>query len=89
MIELISRNSFLENADVGSELVWELGGQSVRPSVTIAIPTYRRLDTLIEAVESAASQNYTGRYEIIVVDNDQIAYNNWKWPLVLWKDLRT
>ena len=39
------------------------------PIVTIAIPTFNRINTLKEALESALAQDYAD-YEIIVVDNN-------------------
>lgn len=39
------------------------------PLVTIAIPTYNRLELLKEAVETALSQRTAVTYEVIVVDN--------------------
>jgi glycosyltransferase involved in cell wall biosynthesis len=38
--------------------------------VTIAIPTFRRPETLVEAVGSALSQRFGEPFEIIVADND-------------------
>ena len=46
------------------------GSDAQQPLVTIAIPTYRRPDLLIEAVESALSQRFERPFEIIIVDND-------------------
>lgn len=41
------------------------------PEVTIAIPTYKRGDLLIEAIESALNQeNFHCNYDILVVDNN-------------------
>lgn len=40
------------------------------PEVTIAIPTYKRLHLLKEAVESALAQKDAPNFEVIVVDND-------------------
>lgn len=36
---------------------------------TIAIPTFKRLNTLKEAIDSALNQNIDTKYEIIVVEN--------------------
>ncbi len=41
------------------------------PLVSIAIPTYRRLYLLREAIESALCQKKCSPYEVIVLDNDQ------------------
>lgn len=40
------------------------------PRFTIAIPTYKRVETLKEAIESAINQVGYDDYDIIVVDND-------------------
>ncbi len=40
------------------------------PLLTIAIPTYKRVDYLKETIESALNQNPAFLYEIIVVDNN-------------------
>lgn len=40
------------------------------PKITIAIPTYKRLDLLKEAIDSAINQTDYINYDIIVVDND-------------------
>lgn len=39
------------------------------PQITIGIPTFKRA-TLKEAIDSALSQNYTGLYEILIIDNN-------------------
>lgn len=41
------------------------------PLISIAIPTYKRLPLLKEAIESALSQKKGSPYEVIVLDNDQ------------------
>ena len=38
--------------------------------LSVVIPTYNRADTLRETLESLARQDFRGRYEIIVVDNN-------------------
>lgn len=49
----------------------------IPPTVTIAIPTFRRPELLKEAIRSAVDQqHYTETYEIMVVDNDPIGINN-------------
>ncbi|MBP2833880.1 glycosyltransferase family 2 protein [Aquimarina sp. U1-2] len=40
------------------------------PKFTIAIPTYKRVPLLQEAINSALNQEYNKDFEIIVVDND-------------------
>lgn len=41
-----------------------------KPKVTIAIPTYKRVNLLKETLESAINQREYENYDIIVVDND-------------------
>lgn len=41
------------------------------PLISIAIPTYKRVSLLKEAIESALSQRRCSPYEVIVLDNDQ------------------
>lgn len=40
------------------------------PKITIAIPTYKRVDLLKEAIDSAVNQEDYSDYDIIVVDNN-------------------
>lgn len=63
------RNAFADFAHVKSDLV-AVGVGREPPFVTIAIPTYRRPEVLIEAVESAMKQRLDRPFEIVVVDND-------------------
>lgn len=46
-----------------------LGQDGLEPRVTIAIPTYNRPDLLIQSIESAARQDTSVPYEIVVSDN--------------------
>jgi len=65
------RDAFADYAAIPSTLQAErepAGG--VRPLVTIAIPTYRRPDELMEAIASALAQATDVPFEILVVDND-------------------
>lgn len=66
---LLCRNAIGEHAHILSDLVTE-GGPEREPLVTIAIPTYRRHELLVEALASAAAQSCDYHVEIIVVDND-------------------
>jgi glycosyltransferase involved in cell wall biosynthesis len=60
---------FSEHSHVSSRLI--IGGQQgVSPFFTIAIPTYKRLDLLKEAIQSALSQDTGIPFEVIVVDNN-------------------
>ena len=40
------------------------------PEITIAIPTYKRPNLLLEAISSAINQETSVKYDIIVVDNN-------------------
>jgi glycosyltransferase involved in cell wall biosynthesis len=51
-----------------SELLFAGAAAQEPPELTIAIPTFRRQDLLVEAVASALAQ--AGSIEIVVVDND-------------------
>jgi GT2 family glycosyltransferase len=67
--QLVSRDAFADHAHVASRLVFE-GSDAREPLLTIAIPTFRRFDLLVEAVESALAQRFDWPIEVIVVDND-------------------
>lgn len=54
--------------EIKSELIFD--SQVESPLVTIAIPTYKRNQMLIEAVLSAINQDFNQPYEVIVVDNN-------------------
>lgn len=62
------KNSFEVNKATPSIPIFENRKQD-KPRVTIAIPTYKRVPTLIFAVQSALSQDYDD-YEIVVLDNN-------------------
>lgn len=65
---LAYRDGFAEHRHVASTLLYERSsGRKV--SITIAIPTYRRLALLKEALASAAAQRTDVPFEILVVDN--------------------
>lgn len=63
------RDSFRAIADQPYELAWQVG-QVGQARATIAIPTYRRIDTLIEAIRSAVAQQSVSPPDIVIVDND-------------------
>ncbi len=54
--------------NVESELLW--GKECGCSEVTIAIPTYKRLEFLKDSLGSAIRQDFNGTFDIIVVDND-------------------
>lgn len=55
--------------DIKSQLIYGTVQKNV-PLVTVAIPTYRRSNTLKEAIDSVLDQKDFTDYEIIVIDND-------------------
>lgn len=66
------RDAFADAAHIETDEVF-VGrgvGRGDPPLLTIAIPTYRRPDTLAEAVQSALSQDMDQPFEVVVVDND-------------------
>ena len=62
------RDSIGQYADVPSEPI--VLSKVAEPDITILIPTYKREETLILAVKSAAEQMDADHYEILIVDND-------------------
>ncbi len=62
-------DNFAKYKDVKSELICDFSENS-NPLVTIAIPTYKRTDTLKEAIDSALNQKNYENYEVIIVDNE-------------------
>lgn len=43
---------------------------NVAPKITIAIPTYKRLESLKEAIDSAVNQINYNDYDVIIIDNN-------------------
>jgi len=70
MKSLGTRDSFLDVADQPYELVWQIGHAGGPTRATIAIPTYKRIDTLVEAINSAIAQQSVPPPDIVIVDND-------------------
>lgn len=62
------RDAIADFAHVPCHLMADYGDG--RPFVTVAIPTFRRLNFLVESVESALEQRFDRPVEVIVVDND-------------------
>lgn len=63
------RDALGEIADVPCRLVAE--GQSITtPLVTIAVPTFQRLEFLIQALRSVLAQRFHRPFEILVLDDD-------------------
>ncbi len=70
MKSLQTRDSFRDIADQPYELVWQIGEAGGLTRATIAIPTYKRIDTLVEAINSAVAQQSVPPPDIVIVDND-------------------
>lgn len=58
----------------------------ISPDFTIAVPTYRRSSILKETIESALNQEYKGKYEVIVVDNNPERDDETEIMMRLYKD---
>lgn len=69
-IVLDGRNAFLDHDESVSTIEISHTPRMGKADVSICIPTYRRNDLLIEAIESAIRQSYDRTYEIVIVDND-------------------
>lgn len=63
------REAFADTAHIRSEEVF-VGADRTPPRLTIALPTCRRHDLLVEAVASALSQDWKEPFEVMVVDDD-------------------
>ena len=50
-----ARDSFRQIADQPYEMAWQIGQVGAPARATIAIPTYKRIDTLVEAINSAVA----------------------------------
>lgn len=66
---LAARDAIRDFDRVESRLAFA-GKDDAQPVVTIAIPTFRRPDLLVETVKSALAQDFTRPFDIVVVDND-------------------
>ena len=62
------RDNFAKYKNVESILI--KGVISKKPKYSIVIPTYKRVDTLKETLESALNQDFNEDYNIIVCDNN-------------------
>lgn len=71
---LLYRNALHDWDHVAPDLVFQ-GQDQELPLVTIAIPTFQRLDLLTEAVQSALSQRFDRPFEIVVMDDDPASRN--------------
>lgn len=81
------RDNFAKYKDVRSVLIQ---GKSLRtqPKYSIVIPTYRRVATLKETLESAINQDYNKRYDIIVCDNNPERNDETEKYISSWEDDR-
>jgi hypothetical protein len=70
------RDGFADHAQVGSRLLYEAGPRRDGSRVSIVIPTYRRVDLLLETLESAMAQDAAIPCEIVIVSNDDDAGNS-------------
>ena len=62
---------FADKASVPSRLAWGDPQKCPDPHVTVIMPVYRRPDFFAKALASVLQQDYTGAYEVVVVDNNQ------------------
>lgn len=63
-------DNFKKYKDVDSSLIFKQENIDISDiDFTIAIPTFNRIDTLKEAIDSALNQDVNMQYEIIVVEN--------------------
>lgn len=69
------KNNFKEIEGIPCELAWESSDCPSAPEVSIIMPVYTNHDYFRIALKSALEQDWTGSYEIVVVDNDT-AENN-------------
>ena len=58
---------FEKYKDIKTKLIY--GEHNPQAKVSIIILSYRRVDGLIQALESAINQDYDGEYEILVMDD--------------------
>lgn len=73
MINFEPRDNFSAFSNTPSELIWEVLDQTpldAAPRATVAIPTYKRFETLLDAINSARLQTCAVGLEIIIVDNE-------------------
>ncbi len=73
MNPFLAYDGFAAIDGIPSQLVWETNApspDSQMPRATIAIPTYRRFDTLLEAIASAVEQTGVQAPDIVIVDNE-------------------
>lgn len=81
------RDNYSKYKSVSSVLI---KGKSLgtQPKYSIVIPTYRRVSTLRETVESAVNQDFKGDYDIIVCDNNPERNDETEKYISSWEDDR-
>ena len=63
-----SKNSFKKFQSVNSQLI--ISGKVDEPDITVFIPTYKRVDTLLVSINSVINQIGEYNYEMIIINND-------------------
>lgn len=66
------RDNFSDYKEVKSYLLWGKETSVNNPEVSIVMPCFKRPDYLKASLESALAQNFKGKYEIIVCDNNEL-----------------
>jgi len=61
-----------ETAGNGSRILLDTSAHGVAPVLSIAIPTYKRFDLLVETLESVFALHFDFPVEVLVVDNDPL-----------------
>lgn len=64
------KDSYVKNKTCISHLLYGDVKNCLSPIISVIIPTYKRIDTLETAIQSAIHQDCSFEYEIIVVDNN-------------------
>ena len=64
---------FARKAGVRSQLLWGDPQRCPDPRISVIMPVYQRPDYFAKALRSVLDQDYTGPYEIVVVDNNESA----------------
>ena len=63
------RNGFAQWGEVKTDLIAR-GTDTRQPVVSIIVPTYKRGQLLVDALQSVLAQDWTLPFEIVIVDND-------------------
>lgn len=64
-------DAFAETAGIPSVLQYGDPDKVPSPAVTVIMPVYHRPELFTQALESVLAQDYTGAYEVLVVDNHE------------------